>query len=80
MFRTHWSTYSVANKLESIPVREKIAALLSTIGDDCLKFYNNLPLTENERNTADKILDSRHYSTLFQEHDIKFLTYKFLFN
>jgi uncharacterized membrane protein YgaE (UPF0421/DUF939 family) len=56
MFRTRWSNYLVANKLENILEREKIAALLSTIGDDCLKFYNNLPLTENERNTADKIL------------------------
>jgi hypothetical protein len=42
MFRTHWFNYLVAYKLESIPEREKIAALLSTIGDDCLKFYNNL--------------------------------------
>jgi hypothetical protein len=32
--------------------------MLSTIVDDCLKFYNNLPLIENERNTADKILDA----------------------
>jgi hypothetical protein len=58
MFRTHWSNYLVANNLESIPEREKIAALLSTIDDDCLKFHNNLPLIENEGNTADKILDA----------------------
>jgi 23S rRNA maturation mini-RNase III len=25
------------------------------IGDDCLKFYNNLPLTENERNLTPNV-------------------------
>jgi hypothetical protein len=34
MLCTHWSDYLVANKLESIPERKKIAALFSTIGDD----------------------------------------------
>jgi hypothetical protein len=48
MFHTHWSNYLVAtaNKLESIPEREKIVALLSTIGDYYMKIYNNFSLTE----------------------------------
>lgn len=48
----------IANRLTEVPENEKVSTLLLyTIGDDCLKFYENLPLREDEKDTVDKILD-----------------------
>jgi hypothetical protein len=57
MFKVQWNNYLIANGYTNKPEKEKIATLLIAIGEDCMKIYQSLPLTEEERDTSEKILD-----------------------
>lgn len=50
-FKSIWENYELASGLHARPNNEQIAVLLSAIGEDCYKSYENFPLTEADRAT-----------------------------
>lgn len=48
-FATQWKEYLTASGLGSSNEAVKKATLLSAIGEECLRVYENLPLTEDEK-------------------------------
>jgi hypothetical protein len=57
-FRESWKDYCIASGLEHKPEREKIANLRLMLGVDTMKYFENLPLTLEDKSTAEKILDA----------------------
>lgn len=55
-FGTQWKEYLTASGLGSCTEEVKKATLLSAVGEECLRVYENLPLTEADRRTADTLL------------------------
>lgn len=52
-FKLQWKNYLVASGANTEEVKKSI--LLVAIGDDCLKRYENFPLTPEERATSDTL-------------------------
>lgn len=55
-FKSIWENYALASGLHTRPQNEQIAVLLSAIGEDCYKCYENFPLTAEDRVTTVTLL------------------------
>lgn len=55
-FISTWNNYSLASGLNKRPQEEQIAVLLSAIGEESYKRYENFPLTAEDRATANNVL------------------------
>lgn len=55
-FATQWKEYLTASGLGSSNEAVKKATLLSAIGEECLRVYENLPLTEDEKKSESTLL------------------------
>ena len=56
-FKTCWKNYLISSGLRYATEEEKISTLLSIIGDECLKKYENMNIKQNEIPTAEILLD-----------------------
>lgn len=55
-FKIQWQNYLVASGMNNQSEDVKKSILLSAIGEDCLKQYQNFPLSDNDKSTADNLL------------------------
>lgn len=55
-FKTQWSNFVTASGLDKSTEKVKKATLLTAIGEECLRMYQNLPLTDADNETADSLL------------------------
>lgn len=55
-FISTWNNYNLASGLHKRPQVEQIAVLLSAIGEEAFKRYENFPLTDADRETATSLL------------------------
>ena len=56
-FKESWKNYATANELKKKPDEVVAATLLSIIGKDCFKVFKNLPMSDDERQKPDTILE-----------------------
>lgn len=57
LFKENWEVYIVASALEKEDEKRQVAVLLSAIGSDCFKLYQNWPVTAEEKKTVKGIFD-----------------------
>lgn len=57
-FKLSWKNYLEAINLNIRPVKQQIATLLSAIGKDCLRRYENFILTQEDQVSYDAILSA----------------------
>lgn len=57
-FKTQWNNFVTASGLDKSSEKVKKATLLTAIGEECLRIYENLPLTDADKETADSLLDA----------------------
>lgn len=55
-FMVSWNNYKIACGLGSRPEKEQIAVLLSCVGEDCYRHYENFPLTAQDKTSTENIL------------------------
>jgi transposase InsO family protein len=55
-FKAQWDNYEIATGLDEKADKVRIATLLSAVGRDCYRVYENLALTEEERKTTKTII------------------------
>lgn len=56
-FKDSWENYAIATELTKKPPNVIVATLLTVMGNECFKVYKNLPLTEEEKKSAETILE-----------------------
>lgn len=55
-FVSQWNNYSISSGLRYRTEEEKIAVLLSAVGEECFRMYENFPLTSEDKSTAENVL------------------------
>lgn len=57
-FKSQWSNYQIATGLVKKEMPVRLATLLTVMGKDCFQIYENLPLSIQDREDIDKILEA----------------------
>ena len=62
-FKASWNNYVVATELNKKDKSIQVSTLLTVMGKDCYQVYENLPLTDVQRQDPDTILlqHDKHY-------------------
>ncbi|KAK9678917.1 hypothetical protein QE152_g40435 [Popillia japonica] len=58
LFKESWEVYVVASTLEKEEEKRKVAVLLSAIGSECFKLFQNWPVSVEEKRTVQGIFDA----------------------
>lgn len=57
-FKRSWDNYIIASGLQTKPEKQKIAILLSAIGEEVFKRYPNFDIKDNEKEVCSTLLDA----------------------
>lgn len=77
LFRQTWKNYETATQLNGKPDDQRIATLLTVIGQDALEVYNTFQFTNAEEVTIEDVLD-KFESYCVPQSNITFERYKLL--